>query len=203
MTWTNRFKFGFGLIVVFAIVAASDARVQPAPTARRQRDRDHRRVDRSGGHRLQRLRHRSAGRRRATRLRSDDPLFTLQSLQLQADLAARASISDTRVGARPDGTLTVIASPTASSLTCSERSALSRSQVRRSPSFDENGSALCRGSVPAQPTRLWPHRGQRHRGIRVAESASTHGHRLVARGGDGGRRSRRDRPRRLRGARVG
>jgi len=107
MTWTNRFKFSFGLIVVFAIVGAatlvfnqrqlrvdSETGAIAASTVQVVTDYPGFITDVSV--------------KEGDQVAAGDPLFTLQSLQLQRDAAAGV-VSNTREGASPDGVLTVFA----------------------------------------------------------------------------------------------
>lgn len=108
MTWTNRFKFFFGLMLVFVLVAVatlvfnqrqlrvdSESATVSASTVQIVSDYPGFITDvavAEGDH-----------------VAVGDPLFTLQSLQLERDAAAGV-ISTPREGASPDGTLIVFAS---------------------------------------------------------------------------------------------
>lgn len=107
MTWTNRFKFSLGLIVVFAIVGAatlvfnqrqlrveSDTATIAASTVQVV-------TDYPGFITAVLV-------KKGDQVAVGDPLFTIQSLQLQRDAAA-GIVPDTRVGASADGVLTVAA----------------------------------------------------------------------------------------------
>lgn len=107
MTWTNRFKFTFGLIVVFVIVGAatlvfnqrqlrvdSETAMISASTVEV--------VTQYPGFITEVL------VEKGDQVYTGDPLFTLQSLQLQRDAVAGV-VSDTRVAATSDGLLTVLA----------------------------------------------------------------------------------------------
>ncbi|NTV39775.1 MAG: efflux RND transporter periplasmic adaptor subunit [Demequinaceae bacterium] len=107
MTWTNRFKFSVGLIAVFAIVGAatlvfnqrqlrveSETATIAASTVQVVTDYPGFITD--------------ALVKKGDQVTVGDPLFTLQSLQLQRDAAAGV-ISNTRAGASSDGVLTVFA----------------------------------------------------------------------------------------------
>ena len=107
MTWTNRFKFSFGLIVVFAIVGAAtlvfnqrqlriDSETATIAASTVQVVTDY------PGFITEVL------VEKGDQVAVGDPLFTLDSLQLQRD-AAEGVLSNTREGASPDGVLTVFA----------------------------------------------------------------------------------------------
>ena len=108
MTWTNRFKFSFGLIVVLVVVAAAtlvfnqrQLRVESqtatiaASTVQVVTDYPGFITD--------------VLVKKGDQVAVDQPLFKLQSLQLQRDVAA-GLVPNTKSGASPDGVLTVMAS---------------------------------------------------------------------------------------------
>lgn len=106
MTWTNRFKFSFGLIVVFAIVGAAtlvfnqrQLRVE-SETATISASTVVVATEYPGFITEVLV-------EKGDQVVVGDPLFTLQSLQLQRDAVAGV-VSDTRVTASPDGVLTVL-----------------------------------------------------------------------------------------------
>jgi len=108
MTWTNRFKFSFGLIVVLAIVGAAtlvfnqrQLRVE-SQTATISASTVQVVTDYPGFITEVLV-------EQGDQVAVGDPLFTLQSLQLQRDAAAGV-VSNTRADASPDGVLTVAAS---------------------------------------------------------------------------------------------
>lgn len=107
MTWTNRFKFSFGLIVVFAIVGAAtlvfnqrQLRVE-SETATIAASTVAVATEYPGFITEVLV-------EKGDQVVVGDPLFTLQSLQLQRDAVAGV-VSDTMVTASPDGVLTVLA----------------------------------------------------------------------------------------------
>ena len=108
MTWTNRFKFSFGLIVVFAIVGVAtlvfnqrqlrvDSETATIAASTVQVVTDY------PGFITEVL------VEDGDQVAVGDPVFTLQSLQLERDAAAGLVSSD-REGASPDGALTVFSS---------------------------------------------------------------------------------------------
>jgi multidrug resistance efflux pump len=107
MTWTNRFKFSFGLIAVFAIVGVAtlvfnqrqlrvDSETATIAASTVQVVSDY------PGFITEVL------VEEGDRVAVGDPLFTLQSLQLERDATAGVA-SSKRAGASPDGTLAVFA----------------------------------------------------------------------------------------------
>lgn len=107
MTWTNRFKFGFGLIAVLVIVAGAtlvfnqrQLRVE-SETATISASTVQVVTDYPGFITEVLV-------EKGDEVAVGEPLFTLQSLQLQRD-AAEGVVSNTREGTSPDGVLTVFA----------------------------------------------------------------------------------------------
>jgi multidrug resistance efflux pump len=107
MTWTNRFKFTLGLFFVLALVAAAtlvfnqrQSRVDSS-TATIAASTVQVGSDYSGLVT-------SVLVEEGDEVAVGDPLFTLQSLQLERDVA-EGSISESRPGVSPDGVLTVFA----------------------------------------------------------------------------------------------
>ncbi len=108
MTWTNRFKFSIGLIVVFAIVGVAtlvfnqrqlrvDSETATIAASTVQVVTDY------PGFITEVL------VEDGDQVAVGDPVFTLESVQLERDAAA-GLVSSNKAGASPDGTLTVFAS---------------------------------------------------------------------------------------------